>query len=159
ALLALAPELPLRIKWPNDLWVNEKKIGGILCEGVGNRGGNFLVIGLGLNCAHAPEGLDQPTTSLARELSAPPALEAVREACHREILRAVDDLSASAPVIAAEYATASVFAPGTTVEWGAEDGNQGTVVGLGAFGELKVRRADGSEQPLYAEDVRKLRKK
>ncbi|MCU0598817.1 MAG: biotin--[acetyl-CoA-carboxylase] ligase [Desulfobacterales bacterium] len=43
--------LPVRIKWPNDLLVNNKKIGGILTEA---RNGQ-LVVGIGINLAFSPE--------------------------------------------------------------------------------------------------------
>ena len=56
ALRSLFPELPVQVKWPNDLWVHGKKLGGILCEAVGGRADSFIVIGIGLNCAVAPEG-------------------------------------------------------------------------------------------------------
>ncbi|WP_010166329.1 biotin--[acetyl-CoA-carboxylase] ligase [Candidatus Epulonipiscium viviparus] len=39
-----------RIKWPNDILINEKKVCGILCELVGNNTGkNFIIIGIGVN--------------------------------------------------------------------------------------------------------------
>jgi len=37
------------IKWPNDLLVNQKKICGILAEGVYSGSDHFLVVGIGLN--------------------------------------------------------------------------------------------------------------
>ena len=39
------------LKWPNDLWWRDRKLGGILCEAVGER----AVAGVGLNL-HAPGG-------------------------------------------------------------------------------------------------------
>jgi BirA family transcriptional regulator, biotin operon repressor / biotin---[acetyl-CoA-carboxylase] ligase len=36
----------LQLKWPNDLYVSERKLGGILCEAKGQK----LVVGIGLNC-------------------------------------------------------------------------------------------------------------
>ena len=42
----------VRIKWPNDLWVRDRKLGGILVEG---RGGT-LTIGVGVNLATPPGG-------------------------------------------------------------------------------------------------------
>lgn len=36
----------LQLKWPNDLYISEKKLGGILCESKEQK----LVIGIGLNC-------------------------------------------------------------------------------------------------------------
>jgi len=50
ALKMLAPLPPaLGIKWPNDLWVKDKKLGGILIESVGSNVKADVVIGIGLN--------------------------------------------------------------------------------------------------------------
>jgi BirA family transcriptional regulator, biotin operon repressor / biotin---[acetyl-CoA-carboxylase] ligase len=48
AIEDLIPDLvgKLQLKWPNDLYVSERKLGGILCEAKGQK----LVIGIGLNC-------------------------------------------------------------------------------------------------------------
>ncbi len=44
------PENCLRLKWPNDIMVNNKKLCGILCEsGTDPRGKRYVVIGAGLN--------------------------------------------------------------------------------------------------------------
>jgi BirA family transcriptional regulator, biotin operon repressor / biotin---[acetyl-CoA-carboxylase] ligase len=38
------------VKWPNDLLISERKVGGILCEsGIGLRSDPFQIIGIGLN--------------------------------------------------------------------------------------------------------------
>ena len=55
------------IKWPNDLRVEGRKVGGILCE----RQGADLVIGLGINWSSSPTDLDQPTTSVLEEVGQP----------------------------------------------------------------------------------------
>lgn len=49
-----------RIKWPNDILVDGAKIAGILLERVGDA----VVVGIGVNVAGHPEGLDRPVTSL-----------------------------------------------------------------------------------------------
>jgi BirA family transcriptional regulator, biotin operon repressor / biotin---[acetyl-CoA-carboxylase] ligase len=55
------------LKWPNDLMLEGAKCAGILVEGVGLAGGRAAyVAGIGVNCAHAPEGLNYPTTCLTR---------------------------------------------------------------------------------------------
>jgi len=60
------PTLPLTLKWPNDLLCDDAKLAGILLEGsVLPDGRMACVIGFGVNCAHAPEGLAYPTASLA----------------------------------------------------------------------------------------------
>lgn len=61
----------IRLKWPNDLWLGDRKLGGILIEtasfGDGS-GARQAVIGIGINIAPRPaEGLSTPPAAL-REL-------------------------------------------------------------------------------------------
>lgn len=51
------------IKWPNDLRIKGKKVGGILTE----RTGGCLIIGVGLNVNTLPAALRRRATSLRRE--------------------------------------------------------------------------------------------
>jgi BirA family transcriptional regulator, biotin operon repressor / biotin---[acetyl-CoA-carboxylase] ligase len=51
----LAPGVGCRIKWPNDVWVEERKLAGILIETKVQE--NWAVIGVGLNLSIAPEEL------------------------------------------------------------------------------------------------------
>jgi BirA family transcriptional regulator, biotin operon repressor / biotin---[acetyl-CoA-carboxylase] ligase len=61
----------VRLKWPNDLWVDGRKLGGVLVEFGGELGGPVrAVIGIGVNVCMpdaAAAGIDQPWTDLARE--------------------------------------------------------------------------------------------
>jgi BirA family biotin operon repressor/biotin-[acetyl-CoA-carboxylase] ligase len=60
----------IAIKWPNDLWLNQKKLGGILIETKNNPTVGFVdvVIGVGLNLvAHNQLPISQPYTSLMEE--------------------------------------------------------------------------------------------
>ncbi|GJQ09593.1 hypothetical protein GpartN1_g1384.t1 [Galdieria partita] len=52
--------LPLRIKWPNDLYLDFQKVGGVLCEGTVWKDEFSLVIGVGLNVNNS-----YPTTCLS----------------------------------------------------------------------------------------------
>ncbi|HUR40619.1 MAG TPA: biotin--[acetyl-CoA-carboxylase] ligase [Verrucomicrobiae bacterium] len=66
-------ELPaLKLKWPNDLWHGDAKLGGILIEQRGETGGSCrVVIGLGLNVAMrtaTSAEITQPWTSLHEAL-------------------------------------------------------------------------------------------
>lgn len=60
------------VKWPNDLWVGGKKLGGILIEHRGEAGGPCrVVIGIGLNVAMTADqaqAVDQPWTSVTQAL-------------------------------------------------------------------------------------------
>ena len=57
----------VRIKWPNDVLIDDKKACGILLEG---QIPEYLVIGVGLNVNQKefPDGLRRPATSLSLEL-------------------------------------------------------------------------------------------
>ena len=54
------------VKWPNDLLINERKVGGILCEsGASPKGGAFQVIGIGINVNGTPEDFPEELQPLA----------------------------------------------------------------------------------------------
>lgn len=60
------------LKWPNDLLIGDRKVGGILCEsGASIRSGPFQVIGIGINVngerASFPRGLRDVATSIRQE--------------------------------------------------------------------------------------------
>ena len=68
------PAEAIGFKWPNDVQLQGAKVSGILIEsGQTVGGGLWLAIGVGVNLARAPEGLDQPATALAAHLR--PGLE------------------------------------------------------------------------------------
>lgn len=58
------------IKWPNDLLLHHKKIGGILCEILALENTSLVILGIGLNInmpKKTLEEIDQPATSLLAE--------------------------------------------------------------------------------------------
>ncbi len=58
----------LRLKWPNDLFCKNQKLGGILVETTAlsvDDTERAIVIGFGLNLAIAPDVVGRPTTSLS----------------------------------------------------------------------------------------------
>ncbi len=67
----ILPECCTYLKWPNDVYLREKKLAGLLSEGVLiNRKLAGVAAGIGLNVNLTPEQLaqiDQPATSLAAE--------------------------------------------------------------------------------------------
>ena len=62
-----APGLSIALKWPNDLFAGGRKLGGVLCERVGE----WVLAGIGLNLNQSqdelPSGLTPPATSVAVE--------------------------------------------------------------------------------------------
>lgn len=70
--LAVAATIEGKVRWPNDVMLNGKKIGGVLTELiVSNRFGNVPVIGVGVNLNQAvfPSELENSATSLFLETS------------------------------------------------------------------------------------------
>jgi BirA family biotin operon repressor/biotin-[acetyl-CoA-carboxylase] ligase len=60
---------PIELKWPNDILVNGRKVGGILVESIKVSNINYLIIGIGINIAIAPklENRVMEITSLRQE--------------------------------------------------------------------------------------------
>jgi len=54
----------IKIKLPNDILVDKKKICGILQETVQKNGITYLIVGIGLNLIKSPHIKDYPTTNL-----------------------------------------------------------------------------------------------
>jgi BirA family biotin operon repressor/biotin-[acetyl-CoA-carboxylase] ligase len=70
---SLAPrDIDLTLKWPNDLLLDGRKLGGVLAELALDRvGGRTLVIGVGINLWLDPAArgsIDQPAAALAERL-------------------------------------------------------------------------------------------
>jgi BirA family transcriptional regulator, biotin operon repressor / biotin---[acetyl-CoA-carboxylase] ligase len=76
----LHPEI--RLKWPNDLWLHDRKLAGVLIEtassGGDAGGGRYAVIGIGINIAwRAPDGISTPPAWLGEVLPAVDAAAAL----------------------------------------------------------------------------------
>ncbi|MDZ4864617.1 MAG: biotin--[acetyl-CoA-carboxylase] ligase [Gemmatimonadota bacterium] len=72
-LEAALPGLPLRLKWPNDLVLHERKLGGILCEARWQGGAvGWVAVGIGLNLRNEiPIELSELAISLRDVMTAP----------------------------------------------------------------------------------------
>ena len=67
--IKLTTSIQIGLKWPNDIMLNRKKMGGILIESRSTQNGISIVIGMGLNINESitdlPEALCKQSTSLA----------------------------------------------------------------------------------------------
>jgi BirA family biotin operon repressor/biotin-[acetyl-CoA-carboxylase] ligase len=66
---ALLPNRAVACKWPNDVLIDGKKTAGLLLESEAGTNGTaeWLVLGLGVNVASHPDGMEFPATSLAAQ--------------------------------------------------------------------------------------------
>lgn len=143
-LQSFMPECQVLIKWPNDIYVNDRKICGILIENV-FRGSSLrsAVIGIGINVNQSDFGLpDKVPTSLLLETGRAHVPEDIIAAVRAAVLKGLERSSGS---LWQEY-NRFLWKRDTCVRLGmATSGEllQGTVQGVNADFELVVRRDDG----------------
>jgi BirA family transcriptional regulator, biotin operon repressor / biotin---[acetyl-CoA-carboxylase] ligase len=142
AIEGLAP-LECRIKWPNDIWIEERKVAGILIEA---RPPKWAVIGIGVNVAIDPEEFPAdvrwPATSVGHGVS----VEATRVAlCER-----LDRWTAATPASAVRAFRDRDALAGRAVEW---EGGAGRAVGIGEDGNLVVELEGGETVSLGSGEV------
>ncbi len=82
--------LNAQVKWPNDILVHNRKVGGILCESQLKNGRvDFLIVGIGINVLHAngqlPERPIFPASSLRLECERELSLRAVENTCLKHL--------------------------------------------------------------------------
>lgn len=140
ALAALGAGSRIALKWPNDLMLDDRKCGGILCEARWQGASPaWVVIGLGLNVGNpVPRELAATATRLAAALPAMTAADLVGPMV--DALRTVD-------------AAAGPLDPEERVRFDRRDWLRGralaapvfgTAAGLGADGALLVRGPAGT---------------
>ena len=113
---ALAPLVPssCRLKWPNDLLVEGKKIGGILIEAmVHTEGESRALIGFGVNVQQEPEEMPETATSV-RRLGGTGSLEDVTWGLVEGLERELEHLGDLAYASAA-YRELSIHRPGDRI--------------------------------------------
>jgi BirA family biotin operon repressor/biotin-[acetyl-CoA-carboxylase] ligase len=138
-----------RVKWPNDVLVDERKVAGILVEARPQEGS--AVLGIGVNVAvdvtAMPEDLRATAGSLGRtQDDVEPALQALLGHLDRRLGEPAGAvLAALRPLDALR---------GRLVRW---DGGEGTGAGLDDRGALLVTRTDGTAVALDAGEVHLLR--
>jgi BirA family biotin operon repressor/biotin-[acetyl-CoA-carboxylase] ligase len=148
------------LKWPNDLVLDGRKLGGILVDAAGEwQGPCQAVVGIGVNVRMPPgvgAGIDQPWTDLARALApaAPPARNAVAAALVGELLPALArfDAEGLAPFRAGFEALDALAGRAIDVHDGGVPW-PARAAGLCEDGRLRVIDASGLEHRLAAAEV------
>ncbi len=63
-VLEHAPGTDVRVKWPNDVRIDRRKVSGILIETGGSGREFWVAAGIGINLVPPPDNVTQPATSL-----------------------------------------------------------------------------------------------
>lgn len=142
-----------RLSWPNDLMVAERKLGGILVEGIVTGERSAAVIGFGIN--HHPDlgRFNAPNpASICHRASDPPSLADVAVAC----LEAVDETLASdrEPLVTA-YRQCIEHTAGEALRCRTAEGTiEGRFAGVDDQGFLKLTTDNGLRTLAAAELIR-----
>lgn len=140
----------LRLKWPNDLLYGRAKLAGILLEGQGE----WVVIGVGVNLAEAPDLPDRETCAFAAFGPAPDR-DLFAEALARTFTVELDRWRTYGlePVLRRWQAVA--LPVGTILSIHDPDGQvmSGAFAGLSPGGSLLLRLDDGATHVVHAGDV------
>ena len=84
-----------RVKWPNDILLEGKKVAGILCETISFEDRIGIILGIGINVNMSQElleSIDQPATSLAQLSGQTWTLEQILEPVLKQFLEDLDVL-------------------------------------------------------------------
>ena len=147
-------ELPAMVKWPNDVLVDGRKLGGILVERTAD---GAVVVGIGVNVSTRADELPLPTATSVQIAGGAPD----RESLVKEILRAFERRYAT--FVAARGAPESILPAyrevcetiGNDVAVQLPDGEsaRGVAVTVDDGGMLVVRDDDGVDRAWSAGDV------
>ncbi|WP_345673790.1 biotin--[acetyl-CoA-carboxylase] ligase [Yinghuangia aomiensis] len=153
--MSRAGGIDVRLKWPNDLLVGERKLAGILAE----RAGEGVVVGIGLNVTLAEDELPVPT---ATSLALAGSITTDRDPLLRALLREFEDWyvrwreaggdARASGLLAAYTDTCATIGRRVRVQLPAGRTLVGTATGIDDDGRLVVAGPDGPE-PVGAGDV------
>ncbi len=158
--------LDVDLRWPNDLLLNGKKLGGILVETAVDPGPDarlrYAVIGIGINLhqrAFPPE-LAALATSLDLENEGmisyrTPLAIALLRALDLELTRLESD-NHSPDSLLSRFAERSTWVLGKRVHVPEQQGYTGTTAGLDSRGFLLVEADDGTRRTVLSGGVREL---
>jgi BirA family transcriptional regulator, biotin operon repressor / biotin---[acetyl-CoA-carboxylase] ligase len=157
AVESLLPGLAgeLKLKWPNDIWLDDRKLGGILCESSIRGMAIFtrVIVGVGLNCQVDLASLSAPAMSLEQAL--------IQRGMVGDVPRSVEFLATmrqclvhftQMPLAGFESMQRSRdLLCGRTVTLEINDERlMGKAIGINPQGQLQVQMADGSVRSLYS---------
>jgi BirA family biotin operon repressor/biotin-[acetyl-CoA-carboxylase] ligase len=144
-----------QVKWPNDVWIDERKVAGVLVEARPDEG--WAVVGIGLNVAIPEDAFPEELRETAISLlptegeggSEPGGAPGVHRALH-EVNRALDRwLRADREEVLDAYRARDLLC-GRRISW---DGGEGTAVEIDEHGHLVVEVGGDERIALGAGEV------
>lgn len=146
----------IALKWPNDIWLSGRKLGGVLIEVLFSESRAAVVIGIGLNLRRNPawdEIVDQPLAAIA-DARKPIPREQVLGAVLLRLQEKLDAFAAGGfAAVRAEWDARNALAD----QWVRVESQAGEQVGLcigsAANGALEIQDEQGQRHHVTAGDV------
>lgn len=143
------------IKWVNDIYLQDKKVGGILVEAVSGREGiDTVVVGIGINYRQPSEGFPEQLREIAGALCASDitvSRNVLIASVVNHLFAVYQDLSQGTYM--SEYRRLSNVLGRKVHYTSGEKWIQATAIQIEADGGLVVRREDGKEETLRTGEI------
>ncbi len=141
-----------RIKWPNDVWIDGRKVAGILVEA----GQDFAIIGIGINVLECPLPDEIATIATALETHCNRRLDRgdVLSAIIRRLALRQSQIGSEFPEVVRAIRQRCALSGQRVSLLTARGPLAGTVVEVGDNGDLKLKTPAGIESIIQADEVR-----
>lgn len=148
----VAPEVPIMVKWPNDLLTAD---GAKLCGMLLERAGNAVVVGVGMNLFDHPQGLERGVTDLRERGANPPRAQAVAEMLAESFKNWLQRwrIGGLGPILKSWQQHAHPLGTALSVQLPNGEIRRGLYAGLDDDGALRLRLADGEIHAIHAADI------
>ncbi len=142
----------VRIKWPNDIWIDDRKLAGLLCERIGN----VDLIGVGLNVnaplTSLPGKLPTLAVSMATQTSANISVTEVLISLARELRALLGDARTSLASVLPQIRLHDALGGRRIRVTDADRVLEGTCGGIDSNGRLLIR-SGSKQQALFTGSV------
>lgn len=152
--------LDVRVKWPNDILVGGKKLGGVLVESTAEVGSGTTaaVVGIGLNVNVTEGGLPPELRGIATSLREALGRDVSRVDVLKAVALAVEDafdrfLEGGVDAFRERWRALSTLLGGCVTVGEAPDARRGTVVDMALSGALILETAPGHTEEVWHGDV------
>ncbi|HJR78152.1 MAG TPA: biotin--[acetyl-CoA-carboxylase] ligase [Nitrospiraceae bacterium] len=151
-----------RLKWPNDVTINDKKVAGLLCENVGGQPAPLVVVGIGINGNSRPDDFPDDIRATATTLLAECGAAVDRALLVSAVMNRLEErigllCSAGVSDLLDSYRRRCATL-GQYVGAALDDAHaiEGIAEGIGADGSLLIRRREAVD-PICSEEIVEIR--
>lgn len=149
---------PVMLKWPNDIYIADKKCGGILCEAVLSSAKDAVIIGIGVNVSHKQTDftrdiIDKATSLKILGMSV--SVESLLEKVYQRVMMHIDSFCDGEWLTLLQLWKQRDFLAGKQSEWLLHNGQVkvGRAEGVDANGLLHIVTEDGVRHQVLSGDV------